>query len=130
MYFFSSSFLIGFATSIRHSIDFSITELYTANIYSNGVNEETIGKALKTYNIPHHKVVILSKCFCYVGDESWMQNPPEVKLLFAGRHAQALCKLTIGPDGQGKRLCQPWRSLDKPSSKAVEASPKRLEPTT
>jgi hypothetical protein len=49
-----------------------------ANIYSNGVSEEIIGKALKEYNIPRHKVVILSKCFAYIGEEPWMQNAPEV----------------------------------------------------
>jgi hypothetical protein len=51
--------------------------------YWNGVGKEIIGKVLKRYNIPRHKVVILSKCFAYVGDEPWMKDPPEVKLLFA-----------------------------------------------
>jgi aryl-alcohol dehydrogenase-like predicted oxidoreductase len=50
-----------------------------ANIYSNGVSEEIIGRALKKYNIPRHKVVILSKCFAYIGEEPWMQNAPEVR---------------------------------------------------
>ena len=31
-------------------------------MYSNGASEEVIGKAIKKYNIPRHKVVILSKC--------------------------------------------------------------------
>lgn len=35
----------------------------TANVYSNGKNEEIIGKWLKKYNINRDKVVILSKCF-------------------------------------------------------------------
>lgn len=38
-------------------------------MYSNGVSEEIIGKAIKKYNIPRHKIVILSKCFGYVGEE-------------------------------------------------------------
>ena len=83
MYLFTSSFLIGFATSTKNSIHFSMAELCTTNIYPDGVNEEIIGKALGKYNIPRHKVVILSKCFAYVEDEPWMKNPPEVKLLFA-----------------------------------------------
>jgi len=83
VYFFTSSFLIGFATSTKNSIHFSIAELCPASIYSNGVSEEIIGKTLKKYNIPGHKAVILSKCFAYVGDEPWMENPPKVKLLFA-----------------------------------------------
>lgn len=40
----------------------------TANVYSNGESEEIIGKALKKYNIPRDKVVILTKCFGAVGE--------------------------------------------------------------
>jgi predicted oxidoreductase len=101
VYFFSLSFLIELVTSIKHSINFSTTKLYTAHVYSNGISEETIGKALEKYNIPRHKVAILSKCFAYVGDKPWMQNPLEVKLL-ARKHEKALHKLIIGPGGQGK----------------------------
>jgi hypothetical protein len=80
VYFFTSSFLIGFSTSTKNSIHFSIAELYTANIYSNRASEEII---LEKYNIPRHKVIVLSKCFAYVGDEPQVKNPLEVKLLFA-----------------------------------------------
>lgn len=38
-------------------------------MYSNGASEVTIGKALKKYNIPREKVVILTKCFFAVGEE-------------------------------------------------------------
>lgn len=41
----------------------------TANVYSNGVSEEIIGKAIKKYNLPREKLVILSKCYGYVGEE-------------------------------------------------------------
>jgi len=41
----------------------------TANVYSNGVSEEIIGKAIKKYEIPRHKLVILTKCFGAVGEE-------------------------------------------------------------
>ncbi|QGI97351.1 hypothetical protein CEK26_010420 [Fusarium fujikuroi] len=41
----------------------------TANTYSNGASEEIVGKALKKFNIPRHKVVILSKCRWGVGEE-------------------------------------------------------------
>ncbi|KAL8644518.1 MAG: hypothetical protein Q9210_007216, partial [Variospora velana] len=34
----------------------------TANVYSNGASEEIIGKAIKKYNLPRHKLVILTKC--------------------------------------------------------------------
>lgn len=34
----------------------------TADVYSNGRSEEIIGKAIKQYNIPRERLVILSKC--------------------------------------------------------------------
>ena len=39
------------------------SELGKADIYSSGRTEQIIGKALKKYNIPRSKVVILTKCF-------------------------------------------------------------------
>ncbi|KIX05218.1 versiconal hemiacetal acetate reductase [Rhinocladiella mackenziei CBS 650.93] len=35
----------------------------TANTYSHGRSEEIIGKAIKKYNIPRERLVILSKCY-------------------------------------------------------------------
>ena len=49
----------------------------TANVYSNGVSEEIIGKAIKKYNIPRHKLLILTKC-CGTVRES---NDPETLAL-------------------------------------------------
>ena len=40
----------------------------TPQVYSNGVSEEIIGKAIKKYNLPRNKLVILSKCYGYVGE--------------------------------------------------------------
>lgn len=40
-----------------------------ADVYSNGVSEEIVGKALKKFNIPRNKVVILSKCYFGVSSE-------------------------------------------------------------
>ena len=34
----------------------------TANVYSSGINEEIIGKAIKKFEIPRHKLTILAKC--------------------------------------------------------------------
>ena len=39
------------------------TELFKADVYSNGVSEKIIGNAIKKYNIPREKLVILSKCY-------------------------------------------------------------------
>lgn len=41
----------------------------TANVYSNGINEEMIGNAIRKHNIPRHKLVLLSKCAGIVGEE-------------------------------------------------------------
>ena len=40
----------------------------TANVYSNGVSEIIVGKAIKKYNLPREKLVILTKCYGYVGE--------------------------------------------------------------
>lgn len=40
----------------------------TANVYSNGLNEEAIGRAIKKWAIPRHKLVLLTKCYGIVGD--------------------------------------------------------------
>ncbi|TPX10298.1 uncharacterized protein E0L32_008703 [Thyridium curvatum] len=45
-----------------------------ANSYSNGVSELTVGKALKRYNIPRHKVVLMTKCRWGVSD-----NDPRIR---------------------------------------------------
>ena len=49
----------------------------TANVYSNGSSEEIIGRAIKKYNLPRHKLVICTKC-CGTVRES---NDPEVLAL-------------------------------------------------
>ena len=46
----------------------------TADVYSNGRSEEIVGKALKKYDIPRNKVVILSKCFFGVASDG--SQPP------------------------------------------------------
>lgn len=40
----------------------------TADAYSSGVSEEIIGKAIKKYNIPRHKLIILTKCWAPVSE--------------------------------------------------------------
>ncbi|KAK2749201.1 hypothetical protein FQN57_006816 [Myotisia sp. PD_48] len=41
----------------------------TANNYSNGESEILIGKAIQKYEIPRRKLVIMTKCWAFVGDE-------------------------------------------------------------
>ncbi|PLB55043.1 Aldo/keto reductase [Aspergillus steynii IBT 23096] len=54
---------------IEHAYKRGINTWDTADIYSHGRSEEIIGKALQKYNIPRHRVVILTKCFFGVDDE-------------------------------------------------------------
>jgi len=54
---------------LKYAYDVGINTWDTADVYSNGVSEELIGKALKKYSIPRHRVVILSKCFFGVSDD-------------------------------------------------------------
>ncbi|RLM00773.1 hypothetical protein CFD26_104900 [Aspergillus turcosus] len=54
---------------IEHAYKRGINTWDTADTYSHGVSEEIIGKALKKYSIPRHRVVILTKCYNGVVDE-------------------------------------------------------------
>ncbi|KAI0393890.1 aldo/keto reductase [Xylariaceae sp. FL0594] len=53
---------------LKHAYDRGLTTWDTANIYSQGASEELVGKALKRYGIPRHKVVVMTKCFWAVGE--------------------------------------------------------------
>ncbi|KAK6529420.1 hypothetical protein TWF281_008596 [Arthrobotrys megalospora] len=53
---------------LKAAYDKGINTWDTANTYSNGHSELVIGKALKQYEIPRHKVVILTKCWGHVLD--------------------------------------------------------------
>ncbi|KAF2858367.1 Aldo/keto reductase [Piedraia hortae CBS 480.64] len=59
---------------LKHAYDRGINTWDTADIYSHGVSEQIVGKALKKYNIPRSKVVILSKC--YFGVQADGTQPP------------------------------------------------------
>ncbi len=46
----------------------------TANVYSNGVSEELVGKAIKKYSLPRHKIVILTKLYAVVGEDPGLRT--------------------------------------------------------
>ena len=48
---------------LKAAWNYGITTIDTANLYSNGESERVIGRFLKEYDIPRHRVVILTKCF-------------------------------------------------------------------
>lgn len=63
---------------LKAAYDRGINTWDTANIYSNGASEKIIGNAIKKYDIPRHKLVILTKCFAYIGEEHSYQNEKEM----------------------------------------------------
>ncbi|AEO59186.1 Aldo/keto reductase-like protein [Thermothelomyces thermophilus ATCC 42464] len=61
---------------LKAAYDRGLNTWDTANVYSNGASEIIVGKALKRYNIPREKVVIMTKCCFAVGEE------PELRAFF------------------------------------------------
>ncbi|OCL05277.1 Aldo/keto reductase [Glonium stellatum] len=59
---------------LEHAYKVGINTWDTADIYSNGRSEEIVGKALKQYNIPRSRIVILSKCYFGVATDG--TQPP------------------------------------------------------
>ena len=45
-------------------------------VYSSGMNEEIIGKAIKKFDLPRHKLTILAKCYGTVPEEPGIFNWP------------------------------------------------------
>lgn len=54
---------------LKTAWDLGVTTIDTANIYSNGESERIIGRFLKKYDIPRHRVLILSKCCLLTHDD-------------------------------------------------------------
>ncbi|EAT83750.2 hypothetical protein SNOG_08582 [Parastagonospora nodorum SN15] len=59
---------------LKAAYDRGLTTWDTANVYSNGVSEEIIGKAIKKYELPRHKLVILTKCYGYTGEDPGLRT--------------------------------------------------------
>ncbi|KAI9066914.1 aryl-alcohol dehydrogenase [Trametes sanguinea] len=48
---------------IKFAYDHGITTFDTANVYSNGLSEQILGKAIKQLNLPREELVIMTKLF-------------------------------------------------------------------
>ncbi|UPX18767.1 uncharacterized protein EKO05_0009058 [Ascochyta rabiei] len=59
---------------LKAAWDRGLTTWDTANVYSNGVSEEIIGKAIKKYSLPRDKLTILTKCFGPVGEDPGLRG--------------------------------------------------------
>ncbi|KAL1962665.1 hypothetical protein VTN77DRAFT_9299 [Rasamsonia byssochlamydoides] len=67
---------------LKGAYDRGLNTWDTANVYSAGISEEMIGRVIKKYNIPRHKLVLLTKCYFVVGEEpsvNGVQFPNEVR---------------------------------------------------
>lgn len=60
---------------LKAAYDCGINTWDTSNAYSNGRSEEMIGKALKKFEIPRHKIVIMTKVSFCVGEEMDILGP-------------------------------------------------------
>lgn len=54
---------------LKAAWDRGVNTIDTANVYSNGESERIIGRFLKKYDVPRHRVVLLTKCYALVHDE-------------------------------------------------------------
>ncbi|KAJ7285736.1 aryl-alcohol dehydrogenase [Mycena rebaudengoi] len=54
---------------IKAAYDAGINTFDTANVYSNGLSEVVLGKAIKKFNLPRDEIVIMTKLFAVVGRE-------------------------------------------------------------
>ncbi|KAJ5779899.1 hypothetical protein N7457_007619 [Penicillium paradoxum] len=60
---------------LKAAYDRGINTWDTANIYSNGDSEKVIAQAIKEYNIPRQKLVLMSKAFSCVGEQQFHAYP-------------------------------------------------------
>ncbi|TVY73231.1 Aldo-keto reductase dtxS3 [Lachnellula suecica] len=59
---------------LKAAWDRGLTTWDTANVYSSGVNEVVIGKAIKKLDIPRHKITLLAKIMGTVPEEAGIFN--------------------------------------------------------
>ncbi|KAG8852957.1 hypothetical protein FRB96_008476 [Tulasnella sp. 330] len=55
---------------LKAAWDRGVNTLDTANVYSNGLSERIVAKFMKLNKIPREKLVIMTKCFFLVGDDT------------------------------------------------------------
>jgi len=72
---------------LKAAWDRGVTTWDTANVYSAGVSEEIIGKAIKKFNIPRSKLVIMTKCKGLVSEDLDVRgNEHTLHLAFSKRY--------------------------------------------
>lgn len=94
---------------IKYAYDAGIQTFDTANVYSNGLSEEILGKAIKQLNLPREEIVVMTKFSGLVG------RTPGVKY-FNPLQAE-----------QEERFVNQWGTSRKHIFDSVKASLKRLQ---
>ncbi|KAH7348493.1 aldo-keto reductase [Rhexocercosporidium sp. MPI-PUGE-AT-0058] len=54
---------------LKAAYDRGVNTWDTADMYSNGLSEEILGKAIRKFDIPREKLVLMTKCYVYVAEE-------------------------------------------------------------
>ncbi|KAI0015947.1 NADP-dependent oxidoreductase domain-containing protein [Xylariomycetidae sp. FL0641] len=60
---------------LKAAFDRGINTWDTANGYGNGLSERVIAETIRKYNIPRHKLIIMTKCFFPVGETPDIFSP-------------------------------------------------------
>ncbi|ERS97445.1 hypothetical protein HMPREF1624_05612 [Sporothrix schenckii ATCC 58251] len=60
---------------LKAAYDRGVNTWDTANIYSNGDSERVIAQAIREYQIPRHKLVLMSKAYSCVGEQQFHAYP-------------------------------------------------------
>lgn len=106
----------------------------TANVYSNGESERLMGKAIRAYNIPRQKVVIMTKCYRVICDQE-NHDPGSGITMLTGLADQSKdyvnqwgmhCSFGNTFSLQTVNITNPSRFIERSHFSAVEASLERL----
>ena len=101
---------------LKAAYDRGLNTWDTANVYSNGVSEVIVGKAIKKYNIPREKVVILTKCNFAVGEQpelrAFMFRPQiDASKDYVNNHGLSRAAIFNQVEASLKRLDTPYIDL-------------------
>ncbi|KAI0292814.1 NADP-dependent oxidoreductase domain-containing protein [Russula brevipes] len=87
------SWVLGEKEAIEHvkfAYEHGVNTFDTANIYSNGLSEVHLGKAIKVLNLPREEIVIMTKlygCVAKPGEASWATPRAELdKIGYVNQH--------------------------------------------
>lgn len=74
---------------LKHAFDLGINSWDTADVYSHGESERIIGEAIRHYNLPRRKLVLMTKCYFPV-DEDGEQTAFDMGVRNDGEHVNGM----------------------------------------